>query len=141
MFRLCDQVAAGSADPHRKVGCVIINEDGSVVATGTNKFPEGCGITERRLEKPEKYFWIEHAERNAIYAAAKEGISLQGTTMFINWWPCVDCTRAIIQSGIGKIVAQRRPDFDHPRWGPHFRTSFQMIEEHGNIHTTFTEES
>ena len=57
------------------------------------------------------------------------------------FWSLFLQSPALIQSGIGKIVAQRRPDFDHPRWGPHFRTSFLMIEEHGNIHTTFTEES
>lgn len=140
MFHFCEQVAANSDDPHRKVGCVIVDSEGSIVVSGTNKLPEGIQVAENRITKPEKYMWIEHAERNAIYKAAKQGINISGMTMFINWWPCVDCTRAIIQSGLTKIVARRRPDFEHPRWGPHFRISFNMLEENGQVTMTFTDE-
>lgn len=140
MFHICDRVAADSDDPHRKVGCIIVNSDGDVVVSGTNKLPEGCSLQENRITKPDKYMWIEHAERNAIYKAARQGINISGMTMFINWWPCVDCTRAIIQSGLTKIVAPHRPDFEHPRWGAHFRTSFEMLEENGRVTMTFLEE-
>ena len=140
MFRHCERVAARSDDPHRKVGCIIVNSDGEIVASGTNRVPDGITARENRVTKPDKYFWIEHAERNAIYSAARQNIPIEGMTMFINWWPCVDCTRAIIQSGIKKIVAPRRPDFEHHRWGPHFRTSFEMLEENGTIAMTFDED-
>lgn len=140
MFHQCELVATGSDDPHRKVGCVIVNSDGEIVASGTNKVPEGITPHEHRVNKPDKYLWIEHAERNAIYSAARQNIPIAGMTMFINWWPCIDCTRAIIQSGIKKIVAPRRPDFEHPRWGPHFRASFEMLEENGSVAMTFEED-
>jgi dCMP deaminase len=140
MFHQCELVAAGSDDPHRKVGCVIVNSDGKIVASGTNKVPDGITPNEHRVNKPGKYLWIEHAERNAIYSAARQNIPIAGMTMFINWWPCIDCTRAIIQSGIKKIVAPRRPDFEHPRWGPHFRASFEMLEENGSVAMTFEED-
>ena len=58
---MCEQVAAGSDDPHRKVGCVIVNSDGNVVASGTNKVPDGITPRENRITKPYKYIWIEHA--------------------------------------------------------------------------------
>lgn len=135
IFDQCAQVATESDDPHRQVGCIILDSDGNQIATGTNKLPRGCAVTEHRIEKPHKYTWIEHAERNAIFSAAKRGVSLEGSTIFVNWWPCVDCTRAIIQSGIQKIVAPSLPDFEHPRWGQQFRTSFEMVEETGLNYT------
>lgn len=135
IFDDCAQVANNSDDPHRKVGCVILDSDGHLISSGTNKMPDGCTVTERRTSKPQKYTWIEHAERNAIYSAAKRGVSLEGSTIVLNYWPCVECTRAIIQSGIKKIVAPRMPDLNHPQWGDQFRISFEMIQETGLNYT------
>ena len=130
MQALCDKVASASPDS-TKVGCVITSADGRVLVTACNDFVHGAARTPERLERPTKYYWIEHAERNAIYKAAAAGISLDGAIMYINWWPCVDCCRAIIQSGIAKIVSSRGPDFEHPRWGEQFRIVQQIIEESG----------
>lgn len=69
----------------------------------------------KRWSRPEKYNWVEHAERNAIYAAAREGVRLDGATMYITAedaktgamrrsFPCNDCARAIIQVGIKTVV-------------------------------------
>ena len=60
----------------------------------------------------EKFFWFEHAERNAIYNAARVGMSLKDCTIYVNRFPCADCTRAIIQAGIGKICCPAKPEFD-----------------------------
>ena len=128
MNQLCQQVAAQSPDS-KQVGCVITTPDGRVLVTACNDFVHGAAQTPERLQRPTKYHWIEHAERNAIYKAAAAGIPLQGTTMYINWWPCVDCCRAIIQSGIVKIVSSCGPDFDHPRWGAQFRVVEQILNE------------
>ena len=128
MLTLCQQVAQESPDS-KKVGCVITTPEGEVLVSACNDFVHGAAQTPERLQRPTKYVWIEHAERNAIYKAAAAGIPLDGTTMYINWWPCVDCCRAIIQSGVKKIVSSRGPDFNHPRWGEQFRAVQQILDE------------
>ena len=125
---LCDSVAKESPDT-TKVGCVITSPSGEVLVTACNDFVKGAKKTPERLQRPQKYTWIEHAERNAIYTAAAKGIPLEGTTMYINWWPCVDCCRAIIQSGISKIVSSRGPDYNCPRWGSQFEVVREILSE------------
>ena len=56
-----------------------------------------------RLEAPTKYLWIEHAERNAIYNAARAGMGLEGCTLYCET-PSMDCARAIVQAGIVQVV-------------------------------------
>lgn len=82
----------------------IITRNNVILATGHNGFPRGINDNlAARQERPEKYFWMEHAERNAIYNCAKQGTQLEGSEIYIEWPPCADCARAIIQSGIKKV--------------------------------------
>lgn len=129
MFALCSEVSKTSHDPHRQVGCVITDSNGNVLVTGSNQLPIGISVTTEKVSRPKKYLWIEHAERNAIYEAVRKGISLKGCVIYLNWWPCAECTRAIIQSGISKIVAPEMPNLEHPRWGEQFKVTFEMLDE------------
>ena len=131
MLKQCHVIAQQSPDTNRKVGCVVTNASGHILVSGCNDLVMGAQKTEARCSKPLKYQWIEHAERNAIYAAARNGIPLAGTTMYINWFPCVECCRCVIQSGISKLVSPTRPDTDHHRWGDSFKTALQMLDEVG----------
>jgi dCMP deaminase len=102
---LCDLVAGWSKDRSSKFGCVIVNDRQSVLSLGWNGFPRGIDDeVESRHERPEKYLWTEHAERNAIYNAAGMGVVLAGATAYVDGVPCSDCARAIIQSGIRRVV-------------------------------------
>lgn len=102
-----------SKDPNTQIGACIVQDD-SPVAIGYNGFPRGCSdnefpwAREGKHDYETKYPFVEHAERNAIYNAAKKGISLKGATIYLysekGYYPCSECTRAIIQSGIKKIV-------------------------------------
>jgi dCMP deaminase len=121
------QVAQNSKD-RRKVGCIIISENGHILSQGCNMLPNGVKEESKKYEAPEKYYWIEHAERNAIFAAAKEGIRLLNSTMYLTWFPCVGCARAIAQSGISKLVA-RPPDFADQRWGHEFEKALEILKE------------
>ena len=121
-------MAAQSPDS-TKVGCVITSPEGEILVTACNNFVDGAKKTPARLQRPCKYTWIEHAERNAIYTAAAAGVRLTGATMYINWWPCVDCCRGIIQAGITKIVSSKGPDYDCPRWGYHFQLVREILNE------------
>jgi dCMP deaminase len=124
-------VAKWSKDRSRQVGCVIIAPDNSVRSIGFNGFPRGLNDDhEERHERPAKYFWTEHAERNAIYAAARNGVPLAGCRMYLPWFPCVDCARAIVQAGITELVSLE-PDFSDAQWGEDFRVSVDLLEEAG----------
>jgi len=105
-FGIIEAVKAKSKDPHTHVGCVIAGVDNEILTTGYNSFPRGIlDDVPERLERPEKYLWIEHSERNAIYNAARR--ILKGSTIYMGALPCIDCARAIIQSGIVKIVISK----------------------------------
>ena len=124
-------VAGWSKDRSRQVGCVIVASDNSLRSIGFNGFPRGLNDDhDHRHERPAKYFWTEHAERNAIYAAARNGIPLAGCRMYLPWFPCVDCARAIVQAGISELVSLT-PDFSDPQWGEGFRVSVDLLEEAG----------
>lgn len=107
-----DRVSKESKDRSTKVGCVIISSDGQILSTGWNGFPRGVDDDdELKHMRPAKYEWTEHAERNAIYNAAREGIKIKGGTAYLNWepYPCVECMRGLHQSGIVRIVGPNRP--------------------------------
>jgi len=124
-------VSTWSKDKSTKVGCVIVNKRNKVVSLGYNGFPIGFNDeVEYRHERPQKYAYTEHAERNAIYSAAELGVSLSGCTMYLSWFPCPDCARAIIQSGISGIICTAN-DIDNARWKDGFDKSREMLEECG----------
>ena len=106
---MIDCIKKRSIDRSVQVGCVIVDKDNSILSTGYNGFPRGVteGYEERH-ERPLKYKYTEHAERNAIYNAARNGVKLKGSTIYQKMWPCTDCARGIIQSGIKDIVVDSR---------------------------------
>ena len=98
-------VAKLSKDRSTKCGCVLVKGK-RAISTGYNGFPEGTDDydNDEKHERPEKYMWFEHSERNAIYSAARYGMALEGTIAYITGPPCVDCTRAMIQSGVKTVI-------------------------------------
>ena len=104
----CRLEAAKSIDKDTKVGCVVVGPDGKIQVSGHNTLPRGVAANPpERLSRPDKYTWVEHAERNAIYTAARCGISLEGCTMYVDLMPCVDCARGIIQAGLREVVVSK----------------------------------
>lgn len=102
---MLESIASRSKDQNTQVGCFIVGPDNAVRATGFNNFPRGINdeVPERH-ERPEKYFWMEHAERNAMYSAAKIGTPLEGCHTYQPGLPCMDCARGIIQVGIVEVI-------------------------------------
>ena len=86
-----------------------------------------------RLERPEKYLWMEHAERNAIYNAARHGTQMQGCTLYVELLPCMDCARAIVQAGIREVVVDghRVREYWSEQYTPHFEHIRTMFREAG----------
>lgn len=106
---LCYLVALKSKDQNTKYGAVIVGPNKELRSTGYNSFIRGVNdnIPERQ-EAPEKYYHFEHAERNAIFNAARVGIPLEGCSIYIQGIPCADCARAIKQSGIKEVIIHKR---------------------------------
>jgi dCMP deaminase len=113
-----------------KTGCVIVNTFGMFISKGRNELPNGVIDEDSRRQRPLKYLFTEHAERNAIYAAAKDGLSLDGSTAYVNWFPCVDCARAMIQSGISRLVCLE-VNMDHSKYKEEFILAGDMLKEAG----------
>jgi dCMP deaminase len=114
----------------RKVGAVLVLADGATTLAACNDFPAGVRDLEARHAHPERLLWIEHAERNAIFAAARAGLATTGATLIATFHPCADCARAIVQAGIATLHTLA-PDFADPLWGPTFRCSCAILEEGG----------
>ena len=133
-LRMAQLVSTKSEDPNTQVGCVIVGPNNEVLSTGYNGLARGVKLTKSRMERPEKYFWFEHAERNAIYNAARNGIRIDGATLYQPGWPCTDCARAIIQAGITKVVRIKENaehDEHNKRWAEQSARSLQMFREAG----------
>jgi dCMP deaminase len=126
---LARYVGEWSKDRSRRVGCVIVGPHREIRAIGYNGFPRGIDDdTAARHERPSKYLWTEHAERNAIFEAARVGTPLDGCTMYLPWFPCMACARALVQTGIVRLVAAR-PDTLDPKWGEEFESALTLLKE------------
>jgi dCMP deaminase len=128
---IAEQVKRKSKDQLTQIGAVIVGHDHEIVSTGYNSFPRGINddIPERQ-ERPEKYFWMEHAERNAVYNAARIGVSTKGTTMYLTCGvPCADCARGIINAGIVRIVLTEGGGASGTKWDESAKRSLQMFNE------------
>lgn len=96
-----------SKDPNTQVGACIVNNDNKIVGVGYNGLPWGCEDTEFPWEERQgnlydtKYPYVVHAELNAILNSVKD---LKGCRIYVSLFPCHECTKAIIQSGITEII-------------------------------------
>ena len=98
--------AKRSKDPSTQVGAVIVNEEKRIVGIGYNGLPYGCEDdifpwTREGEWVDTKYPYVVHAELNAILNSIQK---LKDCTLYVSLFPCNECAKAIIQSGIRKIV-------------------------------------
>jgi dCMP deaminase len=131
MLRWACEVAAKSHDPHTQNGAVIAAPD-AIALVASNQVPAGLWASPDRLTRPAKYDYIEHAERAAIYAAARAGYSTKGARMYCPWFACVDCARGIILAGIREVVGHIKPRSLTPdRWTESIVKAEAMLREAG----------
>lgn len=131
---IAEQVKLKSKDQSTQIGAVIVGEDNEVLSTGYNSFPRGLDDTkEERQERPEKYFWFEHAERNAIYNAARVGTPLKGSRIYLtSGLPCMDCARGIVNSGIKKVYCKQVCTTKNKEmWEEQQKRSLKLLNECG----------
>jgi dCMP deaminase len=127
---MAEHAATLSKDESTKLGCVIVGPDNEVRSTGYNSFPRGIDDNRpERQQRPWKYKFFEHAERNAIYNAARMGTPLKGCVLYCAWPPCSDCARAVIQAGIVRVVV--RGEAVPGRWDEDMAAAKEMLDEAG----------
>jgi dCMP deaminase len=124
--------ARRSKDPSTQVGACIVNEKNKIVGAGYNGLPAGCDDDEFPWDKTgdflqTKYPYICHAELNAILNNI--GMDLKGCKIYTALFPCNECTKAIIQSGIKEVIflSDKYADTDVSK------ASKQMLDKAGII--------
>lgn len=134
-LEIANAVSKLSKDSSTQVGALVLGPTGEVRSLGYNGAPRGCSADEDRrgMERPEKYYWFSHAELNAITNAARVGTPLHGSTLVVTHPPCMDCARAIVQSGIVQVFAQWPDDQFRDRWEEHLLRTEMLFEECGVV--------
>lgn len=97
--------AKRSKDPNTQVGACIVDGNNIILSTGYNGFPYGCSddvFSWEREGEDTKYQYVVHAELNAILNA--RGKNLKGAKLYVDLFPCNECAKAIIQSGISEVI-------------------------------------
>lgn len=141
-LKMAMTTAMMSKDPSTRVGAIITGPDQDIRATGFNGLPRGVADYPHRLQnRTIKYKMIVHAELNAIFHAARAGVSLQGCRLYLIatnsagcYWggpPCSNCIGGVIQSGITEIVSLPPSPWLPDRWLESLNMSLDMIEEAG----------
>lgn len=120
-----------SKDPNTQVGCCIVSQDNKILSMGYNGLPTGCSDDEfpwiREGDNPleTKYIYTVHSELNAILNY--RGGSLEGAKLYVSLFPCNECAKAIIQSGIKEVI------FDSNKYAdtPSVQASMRMFDAAG----------
>jgi len=140
--------AKRSKDPSTQVGACIVNEDKRIVGIGYNGFPRNCSDEQLPWDKKAenindtKYPYVVHAEANAILNSTK---SLKDATLYVALFPCNECTKLIIQSGIKEVVylSDKYKDTDSTKASKRMldmaKVTYRSIEVSGNIIIDFTQ--
>ena len=113
-----------------KVGALLIDENGLILLSECNNYIEPIYSHPSILNKETRRFYSEHAERRIIYSALKKGISkMSDKTLVVTHFPCCECARSIILTGIRKIMVDSI-DFDSPfyiKWIENIKVSYEML--------------
>lgn len=127
-----------SKDPSTQVGCCIVSQDNKILSMGYNGLPTGCSDDEfpweREGEDPleTKYVYAVHSELNAILNY--RGGSLEGAKLYVSLFPCNECAKAIIQSGIKTVIY----DSDKYKDTPSVIASKRMMDAAGVRYYQYT---
>jgi len=130
-MQFADKIASRSKDPSTKVGANFKSISNGIpthpISFGYNGMPRGLNDDHpERNERPEKYLWYEHAERNAIYNAARP--ILQDKIIFVSHFPNMESARGIVSSGISEVVTDLST---YDKNDPMTKKVVQLFEETG----------
>ena len=128
-----------SHDPDRQVGVLIVDNQGNILSSGSNKPPEAYHYSRAdthnavKSDPLWKYYMLEHAERNAVINAMQNGVDLHGSTLYGTLFPCADCARAVVAAGVVRVVVPAsglNPPRDQ-KWREHYEYAQKVFELSG----------
>lgn len=126
-----------SDDPSTQNGSVLVALDGNVLVDA-NRLPDGIDCDLSKVDRDTKLQHIEHAERNVLQQAGKKGICTEGATMYVPWFACCPCARAIIGHGIKRVVGHvQMMDRTPKRWQAEIKDADRMLDQAGVIREYF----
>tara|TARA_B110000037_G_scaffold77380_1_gene92477 strand:- start:198 stop:653 length:456 start_codon:yes stop_codon:yes gene_type:complete len=125
--------AKRSKDPNTQVGACIVNDDNKIIGVGYNGLPTGMSDDDFNWSRDgdyldTKYPYVCHAEMNAILNSVC-GLNLKGTTIYVTLFPCNECSKLIVQSGIKKVIYSE----DKYEGKPCFMASKKILKDCGII--------
>ena len=128
---LAEHISTWSKDPSKKIGAVAVGAQRQILAQGYNGFPRGIDDTTDRYDnREEKYKLVVHAEMNVIYNASYNGVSLNGSTLYVHGLPvCSDCAKGIIQVGVKNVIMRKAKTPDV--WLDSWKRTETMFKESG----------
>jgi len=129
------KIARKSKDNSSKIGAVLVKNNINF-SSGYNGMARGVDDNkEERYERPEKYFWMSHAERNACYNCARHGRATLDSVMYTPSMPCTECADAIIQCGIIEVILHKQSEEIwnslNPKWIESAKRSTIKFQEAG----------
>lgn len=133
---LAKKIGQRSKDPSVRIGAIVVDPDKNIRCSGYNGLPRKVNdLILERWERPKKYSFMAHSEKNCICAAARMGVSTNGCTMYVcsNEYclpPCADCAQAIIQAGIVRVVYTTSDNIPE-RWRESVEIASIMFKEAG----------
>jgi len=131
-FNLAREYASWSKDPSTGVGSIAVSANKQMLSEGWNGFPRGIRDSLDRLQDREtKLHYIVHSEKNLIYNATKNGISLDGAIVYVYGLPvCAECAKGLIQAGVIDINVLTHGEVAD-RWIESWKKSTDMFDEVG----------
>lgn len=126
--------ASLSNDRSTWVGSIIVNPyRKEVISAGHNGVGDYLLHNEERFTKrPDKYYYLEHAERRSIFSAAFHGKSTANCVMYATWYACADCAKAIVEAGIQTVIGhQKLFDIGYDRWAEQVDVGLTILREAG----------
>lgn len=102
-MEMAESIAKLSPDEETQVGAIMLSEEERIIATSFNGFVRGAIDKELPTSRPDKYEYVQHAERNILYNCSYEGIRTKDTSIVCTLSPCLECLRAMYSAGVRVI--------------------------------------
>lgn len=130
---LAKHFSTWSKDPSTQVGAVAVSDNGLILSEGWNGFPRGVRDTRGRLgDRQTKYDYMVHAEKNLIYNATRNGISLLNSNLYVYGLPvCSECAKGVIQVGIKSVYVLTDTMNVRDTWVESWKKTTDMFDEVG----------
>lgn len=128
-LRECYNYSRKGNHPSTHNAALLIKKD-KVILRGLNILPPGVKETRSRFTGKEKHIYLNHAERDVIFKAAKAGIKTKELTMVMPWLPCINCANAIITAGIKKLIVHRQMiERTDKKWVKELKNAMKILTE------------